>query len=332
MEARYYDKLTDNKVQCKLCPHNCIIADGRSGICKVRTNKGGILNTDIYGCLSATHFDPIEKKPLYHFFPGSEILSLGGLGCNFHCACCQNYEISQTGIEGFPRLQYLSVGEIIKAARANPDNLGIAYTYNEPNVWYEYMFDIAQEIRQNQGKNVIVSNGYINEKPLRALLPIIDAFNIDVKAFDDKVYKNFAGGELKYILNNLKIIKKADKHLEITLLIVPGINDSLSRFGEMIQWIINSLGKDVPLHLSRYFPHYKMKTETTDLRIIEEFAAYASKYLNYVYIGNVRSEYQNTYCPNCGSLVIQRHGYYTRLSALDGRGYCITCGQKIVVS
>ncbi len=333
MEARYYKKLAGNKTQCKLCPHNCIIARNKTGICKVRSNIEGILYSDMYECLSATHFDPIEKKPLYHFYPGSEILSLGALGCNFHCSCCQNYEISQTGKAGFPRLQNLSVQDIVKTSTAHPDNLGVAYTYNEPFVWYEYMFDIAREIKKNQGKNVIVSNGYINEEPLKTILPFIDAFNIDIKAFDDDTYRKFAGGDLVSVLNNLKIIAKSGKHLELTMLIVPGVNDVLSQFEKMIEWFTNNLSKDVPLHLSRYFPHYKLKTESTSLSVLNRFADYAGKYLNYVYTGNVaRSEHQNTFCPDCGTLVIQREGYHTQLLALDARGFCNNCGQKIAVS
>ena len=333
MEARYYTSHTDDKVQCLLCPHNCIIANHKAGICKIRSNTDGILYSEMYGSISASHIDPIEKKPLYHFYPGSEILSLGGLGCNFHCSCCQNYEISQSGKTGFPRLQNISVDEIVKIATANMNNLGVAYTYNEPFIWYEYMFDIAEQIRNHGGRNVVVSNGYINERPLKDILPLIDAFNIDIKSFDEKTHRQFTGGDLKYVLNTLKFIAEAEKHLEITLLIVPGINDTLEQFEKMIGWIIDNLDRDVPLHLSRYFPHYRMKNGPTDYILLEEFASYAGKYLNYIYIGNTTGgDYQNTRCPNCGSLVIQREGYNVNLTALDARGYCTSCGQKIAVS
>lgn len=332
MEARYYRKLTGDKIQCTLCPHNCLIADGKSGICRVRSNDGGILYSDMYDCLAATQFDPIEKKPLYHFYPGSEILSLGGLGCNFRCSCCQNYEISQTGKAGFPRLQYISVQDVVKTAIIRADNLGIAYTYNEPFIWYEFMFDIARQIKKYQGKNVIVSNGYINEKPLKAILPFIDAFNIDIKSFDEEMYRKFTGGDLNSILKNLKIIVKSGKHLEITMLIIPGINDVFSQFETMVQWLVSNLGKDVPLHLSRYFPHYQLKTNPTSLSLINEFAEYAGNYLSYIYTGNTPgNEHQNTICPNCGTLVIRREGYLTRLTALDAHGFCSSCGQKIVI-
>jgi pyruvate formate lyase activating enzyme len=332
MEARYYDKLTNNRVQCKLCPHNCIIASGKAGICKIRSNNDGILSSDMYGVLAATHFDPIEKKPLYHYYPGYEILSLGALGCNFHCSCCQNYEISQTGRAGFPRLQELTVREISKIAASHPGNLGIAYTYNEPLIWYEYMFDIAREIKKLNMQNVAVSNGYINVEPLEKILPYMDAFNIDLKAFNDKIYKEFAGGHLKHVLKNLEIIASKEKHLEITVLIVPGINDNMQEFEMMIEWMVNHLGRDVPLHLSRYFPRWKMKTGQTAISVLERFAEYAKNHLSYVYIGNIpNNEYQNTRCPNCGTMVIHREGYYTRFTALDKEGNCTNCGLKIAI-
>jgi len=332
MEARYYDKLSDRRVQCKLCPHNCTIANNKTGICKVRSNSDGILYSDMYGSLAATHFDPVEKKPLYHYFPGYEILSLGALGCNFHCMCCQNYEISQTSKSGFPRLQQFSIKDILRIAVSNPNNLGVAYTYNEPFVWYEYMFDIAKEIKNHNKKNVIVSNGYINEKPLNEILPYIDAFNIDIKAFDEKVYREFTGGDLKHMLRNIKIIVDSGKHLEITMLIVPGINDTLRIFETMIKWLIDNLGNNIPLHLSRYFPRYKMKTQQTELSVLKEFAGYAENHLHYVYVGNIpKSEYQNTTCPGCGSLVIHREGYCTQLTAIDEEGCCTNCRLKIAI-
>ena len=333
MEAKYYSKLTDKKVKCLLCPHNCTISNNKSGICKVRSNIDGILYSDMYGCLSATHFDPIEKKPLYHFFPGSEILSLGALGCNFHCLCCQNSEISQTGKEGFPRLQYFSVDDIVNSAIRNSINLGIAYTYNEPTVWYEYMFDIAKEIKKAQRKNVVVSNGYLNKKPLRALLPLIDAFNIDIKVYDAAMYKRFTGGEMASVFENLETIFKSGSHLEITMLVVPGVNDNMDQFKDMITWISDNLSSNVPLHLSRYFPHYKMNLPPTSDQLLKDFANYAGEHLNFVYIGNMLgNDFQNTFCPNCGSLSIKRNGYNSRILAVDKLGCCTDCGYKIIVA
>jgi len=331
LEAWYYNKIDDGKVLCSLCPHQCTISSGKSGICRVRTNREGSLQADMYGLLSAMQFDPVEKKPLYHFHPGKEILSLGSLGCNFRCACCQNYEISQSGKAGFPRLQQLTVEDILKLALKKPDNLGVAYTYNEPFVWYEFMADIAREIRAAGKKNVIVSNGYVSEKPLTDLLEFTDAFNIDIKAFSEQGYRKFAHATLKPVLSNLQIIVRAGKHLELTLLLVPEINDSDTEFLLMADWIKENLGADIPLHLSRYFPRYKMNMPATSFVKLREFAGIAKKKLSYVYIGNIpEGGYQDTFCPSCGSRIVSRLGYSVRIDSLNDSGNCVNCGQKIL--
>lgn len=331
MRARYYQPSRDDSVLCDLCPHRCLIMPGRSGTCRVRTNRQGVLYADTWGHLSATHFDPVEKKPLYHFHPGSEILSLGSLGCNFKCACCQNYEISQSGIKGFPRLLEMNVAEVIKKANSNPANIGIAYTYNEPFVWYEYMFDIAEKAHSEGLKNVVVSNGYVNSEPLLALLPFIDAFNIDLKAFDAKSYKAFSGGELPFVMHTLSEIKRAGKHLEITMLVVPGLNDSLSRFEAMIEWITTHLGRQVPLHLSRYFPQYKMNEPPTPVNTLVTMAERAMEKLDFVYMGNVAgSEYQQTRCPECGQVILDRRGYTVHNLGMGRNGKCNSCGLGII--
>ena len=316
-----------------MCPHQCIIHPRRSGKCKVRTNRNGILYADTYACLSATNFDPIEKKPLYNFHPGAEIFSLGSLGCNFTCKCCQNYEIAQTGKAGFPRIQELTPEEIVKKALQNPASIGIAYTYNEPFVWYEYMYDIALLAKQKRLKNVAVSNGYINAKPLQNLLPLMDAFNIDLKTFDAKTYKEFTGGELPYVLHTLSSIYQAGKHLEITVLVIPGINDDQEQFDNMLHWIVEHLGKKVPLHLSRYFPHYRFNAPATPIELMLKMADRAREKLDYVYMGNVAADaYQNTYCPNCGLLVVRRQGYYVKVTGLNSQGRCAACNQRIMTN
>jgi pyruvate formate lyase activating enzyme len=333
MEARFYTRLKNQKVKCHLCPHECTITPGHSGICKIRSNNNGVLLVEMYGSLAATHFDPIEKKPLYHFHPGSEILSLGSLGCNFHCSCCQNYEISQTGKAGFPRLQEFSVADIVKVAKSVPANIGAAYTYNEPMIWFEYMFDIALEIKKAGLKNVAVSNGYVNKKPLTGLIDYFDAFNIDIKSFDEKKHKEFTGGELGFVLDTLTSIISAGKHLEITFLLVPGINDDPDMFEKMVRWIPQHLGPDIPLHISRYFPRYKMTAEPTSLKIIHEMIALASRYLHYVYSGNIPGDnYQDTVCPGCDAVAIHRKGYGICHEGLDAQGSCINCGYKIAIT
>jgi pyruvate formate lyase activating enzyme len=330
MEARYYSPKDEGVVECKLCPHNCIIVPGHKGICKIRTNINGTLEADMYGLLSATHIDPIEKKPLYHFSPGSEILSLGSLGCNFRCTCCQNYEISQTGKEGFPRLQIFSVNDIVKTAKTVHSNIGVAYTYNEPTIWFEYMIDIAKSIREAGLKNVVVSNGYLNTEPLAELLNFIDAFNIDLKCFDEKKHRQFTGGELHHVLETLKGIVAVGKHLEITLLLIPGMNDDQVSFGRMINWIDKHLGSEIPLHISRYFPHYKMTTEATVVKDIVEKVSFAGRYLHYVYAGNIPGNmHQDTVCPGCGEIVIKRRGYSVDREKMNNNGACVNCGYKI---
>jgi pyruvate formate lyase activating enzyme len=332
MEARYFIRLEDQKVKCLLCPHQCLINEGQKGICHVRYNEKGVLNTLNYNSFSAINFDPVEKKPLYHFHPGNEILSLGALGCNFHCKCCQNYEISQTDPATFPRTMKLSDAEIIKMAESRPGNIGIAFTYNEPTVGFEQIIDISKESKLKGLKNVIVSNGYINSEPLAEILEYTDAFNIDIKSFNEEVHKKFTGGELNFVLKNLIQIYAAHKHLEITYLIVPGVNDSISEFKELIEWISKNLGKNVPLHISRYYPRYKMTTSATQPEVILEWAALASHVLNYVYAGNIsESEYHETRCPQCSKIIVSREGYSLSVKNFGKRGECLFCGQQIVI-
>lgn len=331
-EAGYYKKGSENRVECLLCPHHCSLLPDEFGKCKIRTNKGGSLIAEMYGNLSAMQVDPIEKKPLYHFHPGKEILSLGGLGCNFSCSCCQNYHISQAGKKDFPRFLRMSIKEIIRQAEKIRDNIGIAFTYNEPVVWFEYMFDIARETKVIGFKNAMVSNGYINKKPLSELLRYLDAFNIDLKCFDSNIHRQFTGGDLKFILNTLKTIKNAKKHLEVTHLVVPGISDKPGHFGEMVNWIEQELGAETPLHISRYFPKYQMDGDATSSKLLSRFAEIAGEKLHYVYLGNVSNhDRQNTICPTCESLVILREGYSTSLVGMMNNGTCKTCGEQIAI-
>lgn len=332
VEASYYKKHADGSVKCMLCPHHCNLLIGESGKCKIRTNIEGTLVAEMYGNLSAVHIDPIEKKPLYHFHPGKEILSLGGLGCNFSCDCCQNYHISQSGKKDYPRLLFMSVQDIIKQAKKAADNIGIAYTYNEPSVWYEFMLEISRAAKSETLENAMVSNGYINKKPLMELIKYMDAFNIDLKCFDSDRHKQFTGGELKYVLNTLRSIRKEGKHLEVTHLVIPGINDDPKVFREMVDWIVMDLGPDTPLHISRYFPKYHMEKNATTAEKLLQFAEIAGGKLQYVYLGNLSlHEYQNTICPNCESLVILREGYSTSLVGLSKDGKCKSCGETVAI-
>jgi pyruvate formate lyase activating enzyme len=331
MEAKYYIKLEDQKTQCRLCQHLCIISNGYKGICRVRENRNGSLYTLNYESFSAVNFDPIEKKPLYHFHPGKEILSLGAIGCNFHCACCQNYEISQTDGTSFPRTIKMSSSEIINLAFSHPNNIGIAFTYNEPTVWFEQMIEIAAESKKRELQNVVVSNGYINPIPLTELMQYTDAFNIDLKSFNNNQHKSFSGGDLFHVLNNLVQIIKGGRHLEVTFLVVPGINDSPVEFKEMVNWIYENLGKDIPLHISRYFPRFKMTAGATSSALIKELTYIAAEKLAYVYNGNIAdTDFQNTVCPNCSQMVVSREGYFISQKNFGHQGECNFCGHQII--
>jgi len=327
----YYKKLR-GKIQCTLCPHHCILTEGKSGICMVRRNVGGKIKSLSFGIVSGTALDPIEKKPLYHYYPGSKIFSVGSVGCNLKCNYCQNWQISQScngdQIEG----TLLTSDEIVKKAQQYPDNIGIAYTYNEPVVWIEFMKDIAEKVHNHRMKNVMVSNGFINQEPLEDLLRVIDAFNIDLKAFTDDFYRNMTGGFLNPVLETLKSIRAYGRHLELTTLIIPGKNDQVEKFSEMIDWIEQELGNDTVLHLSRYFPRYKQTLAATPEPLLLDLYEVARKKLNYVYLGNLNSSIgNNTHCPKCGTELIHRSGYHISVLSTFQSGQCLNCNQKIPI-
>lgn len=330
-EALYFEKLNDNKVKCTLCPHNCIINDEKAGICKVRKNIDGKLFSFNYGKLSAIHTDPIEKKPLYHFYPGKNIFSLGSIGCNLKCNFCQNSHISQINLNiEYPTQQFNS-DYIIKKALRIRNNIGIAYTYNEPVIWYEYMYEIAVKAKENKLKNVVVSNGYINQEPLNKLIPQIDAFNIDLKAFTEEFYKKQTKAELNPVLKTIKNIAASGTHLEITYLIIPGLNDNIDNFKKMIKYLVKISGKNTILHLSRYFPAYKSKLPVTPKETLLNFYHLAKQHLNFVYLGNIVSDTgNNTYCPNCGNMLITRTMMYSSIIGIN-ENKCINCNHKIPV-
>lgn len=329
-EASFY-KTSNGKVNCSLCPHNCLIADGKRGICRVRKNVNGILVTESYGQICSMNFDPIEKKPLYHFYPGSIIFSAGSLGCNLHCKFCQNWEISQTGIEEFGNLRHSTPEELISKAINRSGNIGIAYTYNEPTVWYEFMMETAVLAQKEGLKNVMVTNGFINPEPLESLFQVIDAFSVDLKAFNDNFYKTITASRLAPVLTALKAIRKSGRHLEITNLVITDTNDNEKEFAEMINWIEGELGRETVLHISRYFPMFKLSKEPTSHAKLKELYEIACEKLDFVYLGNLRSgEGQNTFCPGCKTEVIERIGYDTRIIGLDEEGRCRKCGQQVI--
>ncbi len=328
-EALFYTSREQNKVVCTLCPHNCLIREGERGLCKVRVNKNGKLITLVYNKVSALHFDPIEKKPLYHFYPGKQILSVGSFGCNFKCPFCQNDSISQTFPEEAAGGRIITPEQIVEEAQSLPNNIGIAYTYNEPITFYEYMSDCAQEAHSQGLKNVVVSNGFINEAPLKKLLPFTDAFNIDLKAFNNTFYRKQAKGELKPVLDTIQTIVQAGKHLEVTFLVIPGLNDDPEEFTNMVRWIAEKAGSKVPLHISRYFPAYKQINPPTPVSTLENFYTIATGILDYVFLGNVSfPDKSDTFCPGCGKVLIKREGYRIHKNKYLNGPYCLNCGAE----
>jgi pyruvate formate lyase activating enzyme len=331
-EASFYKKL-DGKVNCYLCPHNCIIKDGNAGICNVRRNKAGQLISENFGVLSAINYDPVEKKPLYHFFPGSVILSIGSYGCNMKCKCCQNWQISQSGVDNLYLRESYSAEDVLNLARSRSNNIGVAYTYNEPTVWFEFMVETAVLVRGAGLKNVIVSNGFINKEPLLELLKFIDAFNIDLKAFNESFYREVSSARLEPVKDTLKIVAGHKKHLEITNLVIPTLNDSDDEFKKMVDWIAEELGPDTVLHLSRYHPMYRMDIGATGPDTLERLYNIAAGRLNYVFVGNISiMDCQDTRCSKCKKTVIRRTGYYIDMSGIDKDGKCVFCGNHIAVT
>lgn len=328
-EALYYKCDSHNDIQCTLCPHTCTITQGRYGICNMRKNQYGRLIAMTYGVASALATDPIEKKPLYHFYPGKNILSIGSYGCNLKCFFCQNCNISQSEVKSSGE-NYYAPTSLLEVAAGIHHNIGIAFTYNEPVVYYEYMLDTAKLFHFNNYNTVMVSNGYINPDPLDRIMPYIDAYNIDLKAFDDHFYKIHTKSRLQPVLNTIKTIHRNGKHIELTLLAIPGLNDDKSHFSSMLNWITDEIGKDCILHISRYFPQYKSSIKPTPVELLTELYEIASNKLDYVYMGNVSgSAGQDTFCPVCGELCISRKAYNTKSYLID-HGCCPKCNKQII--
>jgi pyruvate formate lyase activating enzyme len=294
----------EKKVRCDLCPHRCLLTDGKTGICMVRRNEGGILCTLTYFRPVSTAIDPIEKKPLYHFYPGSTIFSSGPNGCTFKCAFCQNCEISQM-VQPTREIPAKKFADMI----INSGSIGIAYTYSEPYVWFETIMTFGRTVRDNGLKNVMVTNGFMEPKPLKDLLTLIDAMNIDIKSINPGFYRRLCKARLEPVLRTCEEVKKKC-HLEITNLLIPGENDSEKDIKGIVDYMSANLGKDTPLHFSRYFPRHKMRALPTHQKTLLLAYEIAREKLDYVYLGNVDTDYgSNTCCPSCNLLMITRNGY-----------------------
>lgn len=325
-EALFYKKdAAGGALTCLLCPQACRLGEGELGLCRVRRVEDGRLYSLNYGRVGAMALDPIEKKPLYHFYPGSWIFSLGTVGCNLACGFCQNWQLARGESRQATSLSPDGLISLLREEKSLREQLGVAYTYAEPSVWYEYIRECAPRVRDLGKKNVLVTNGYINPKPLEELLPWIDAMNIDVKAFREDFYRRHCGGSLKPVLETVRrAVGRC--HVEITCLVIPGENDSLEEIANLARWL-GELGRDIPLHLSRYFPNYKLDTPPTPPATLKAAGETSRKYLNYVYLGNLPGEEGcHTRCPCCGCLLIHRRGYTVK-DYLSG-GFCPQCGHE----
>lgn len=311
-EALFYEKLEDLKVHCFLCHHHCKINEGKRGLCGVRENKGGTLYTLVYGFPCSYHVDPIEKKPLFHYYPGSRAFSIATAGCNFRCRHCQNHEISQIPREeGHIYGQKMGPSEVVEMA-VKAGCKSISYTYTEPTIFYEYALDCARLAKEKGISNNFVTNGYIEEEPLRNIRPYLDGANIDLKGFTDDFYKKVCGAELQNVLTTIKAYRALGIWIELTTLVIPGHNDSDEEFRSIARFIKNDLGAETPWHVSAFYPTYKLtdapRTPAKTLQGAREIGL--EEGLRYVYVGNIPgADGENTYCWSCKKLVIGRYGY-----------------------
>jgi len=316
------------RVQCELCPNECILEEGQHSRCRARMNKAGTLVSLVYGKPCAVHVDPIEKKPFFHFLPGTSAFSIATAGCVLSCKFCQNWQISQAKPADTDTYD-LPPEKVVRQAIAYKCR-SVTYTYTEPTVFYEYMYDTAVIAKKQKIRNTMHSCGYINEKPLRNLSKYMDAADIDLKAFSEDFYTRICNGSLKPVLNALTVLKEEGVWLEITNLLIPTLNDDMKNIREMSGWIVKNLGPDVPLHFSRFHPHYKLANlPPTPVDTLTDARKTAmDKGLKFVYIGNIRHEGESTFCPECGKLSIERIGYFVKQNNIPD-GKCKFCNTSI---
>lgn len=339
-ETLFYEKLEKRNARCEVCAHHCFVSEGKIGVCGIRQNIGGKLYLLNYGKAVAVQVDPVEKKPLFHFLPGANVFSLGTLGCNFRCLNCQNYDISQMFDKKRQEQDYntiswgqdLSPKEIIRLAKEY-NCQAVAYTYNEPTVWLEYALDIMKLARENNLKNIWVSNGYMSEKTRQAISPYLDAINIDIKSFDSDFYHRISGADLEPVLENCRYFSQQKNiWLEVTTLIIPTLSDQEEMLKALAKFIKKDLGKEVPWHVSAFSGQISWRLkhlpDTPAEKINKAYEIGKQTGLNYVYAGNLWLKgKENTYCPKCGELVIERLGY--EIVRFDKKGKCPKCSFKL---
>jgi pyruvate formate lyase activating enzyme len=315
-------------VQCELCPNGCVLEPNQHSRCRARMNKDGVLYSIVYGKPCAVHIDPIEKKPFFHFLPGTTAFSIATAGCVLSCKFCQNWQISQARPEDTDTYD-LPPDKVVSQAMLNGCR-SVTYTYTEPTVFYEYMYDTAIIAKKNRVKSTMHSCGYMNEKPLRKLSKYLDAADIDLKSFTEDFYARICSGSLKPVLNSLVVLKEEGVWLEITNLVIPTLNDDMKNIREMCRWILRNLGPDVPLHFSRFFPNYKLNNlpPTPPETLTEARKTAMDVGLRFAYIGNIRQEAESTFCPKCKKMLIERIGYFVKQNNISD-GKCRFCGTSI---
>lgn len=323
VKAKYWEKLDGKKVKCTLCPHSCVIPEGGKGICNIRENIDGELVAAGYGRTTSLAMDPIEKKPLFHFKPGSLILSVAPNGCNLKCRWCQNWQISQEVVP----TRFIDPKLLVDIA-IRENSVGIAFTYTEPLIWFEYIIDVAKVGKPKGLSMVAVTNGYINPEPLDELLNYIDAMNIDLKAMDDEVYRKLIGGRLEPVLNTVRTSAKRIL-IEVTNLLIPGVNDSDDQIKRLVDFIAD-VDPKIPVHFSRYFPAWKFNAPPTPVKTLLRAREIASEKLEYVYLGNVYiPDAEDTFCPYCGNKLVSRSGFYAKIVGITEDGKCSKCGKDV---
>lgn len=329
-QALFFHQRPDHVVQCRLCPRNCLIPSGSRGACRVRENRDGVLYTLVYANPCSLNIDPIEKAPFYHFMPGHQRLCLATVGCNLKCKNCQNWQISQA-LPGELREYQLSPQEVVDYA-LKAKTPSICFTYSEPTIFFEYVYDIAAIAQEHGIKTSIVSNGYINEEPLRMLIGVLDAVKIDLKSFSEDFYRDICSGELGPVLRTLQILKEEGIHFEIVNLVIPTLNDDMQQIKQMSLWIKENLGKDVPVHFSRFHPAYRLtQLPPTPVETLSKAVSLAREIgLRYVYIGNVPGHRDNsTFCPACSQRLVHRVGFSILENHITPQGKCKFCHHAV---